>query len=75
MKGDSTLVEDTVRAMLRVKSLQDDLGAQNRLLEEQNRRLQEALARGADLEHALIESESRSPSSPSWACPWPCTPW
>ena len=62
-KGDSTLVEDTVRAMLRVKSLQDDLAAQNRLLEEQNWRLQEALARGADLEHALIESESRPPAS------------
>jgi len=68
-KGDSTLVEDTVRAMLRVKSLQDDLATQNHLLEEQNRRLQEAHARGADLEHALIESESRSLSSGSASRP------
>lgn len=68
-KGDSTLVEDTVRAMLRVKSLQDDLATQNHLLEEQNRRLQEARARGADLEHALIESESRSPFSHSASRP------
>jgi len=64
-KGDTTLIEDTVRAMLRVKSLQDDLAAQNRLLEEQNRRLQEAQARGTDLEHALMESEARSPASGS----------
>ena len=62
-KGDTTLIEDTVRAMLRVKSLQDDLAAQNRLLEEQNRHLKEAQARGTDLEHALMESEARLPSS------------
>ena len=60
LKGDLTLVEDVVRAMLRIKSLQDDLGLQNRLLEEQNRRLQEERRRGADLETALRETGSRA---------------
>lgn len=60
LKGDLTLVEDVVRAMLRIKSLQDDLALQNRLLEEQNRRLQEERQRGEDLEMALRESGSRS---------------
>ncbi|MEZ5978858.1 MAG: sigma 54-interacting transcriptional regulator [Planctomycetota bacterium] len=53
IKGDMTLLEDVVRAMLRIKSLQDDLSMQNRLLDEHNRRLQEERRRGADLESAL----------------------
>ncbi len=60
IKGDMTLLEDVVRAMIRIKSLQDDLGMQNRLLEEQNRRLQEEKQRGADLELALRESGARA---------------
>ncbi len=59
VKGDLMLLEDVVRAMLRIKSLQDDLALQNRLLEEQNRRLQTERARGADLEDALRETGSR----------------
>jgi DNA-binding NtrC family response regulator len=59
VKGDLTLLEDVVRAMLRIKSLQDDLALQNRLLEEQNRRLQAERERGADLEDALRETGSR----------------
>jgi len=42
-KGDYSLVEDVIRAMLRYKSLQDELSAQNRLLEQQNQRLRSAL--------------------------------
>jgi len=61
VKGDLTLLEDVVRAMLRIKSLQDDLALQNRLLEEQNRHLQAERERGADLERALRESGSRVP--------------
>jgi DNA-binding NtrC family response regulator len=53
IKGDMTLLEDVVRAMLRTKALQDDLSMQNRLLDEHNRRLQEERRRGADLESAL----------------------
>jgi len=60
LKGDLPLLEDVVRAMLNVKALQDDLAQQNRLLEEQNRRLTEARRRGADLESALRESGNRS---------------
>jgi DNA-binding NtrC family response regulator len=60
LKGDMPLLEDVVRAMLNMKSLQDDLGLQNRLLEEQNRRLTEERRRGADLETALRESGNRS---------------
>ena len=60
VKGDLTLMEDVVRAMLRIKSLQDDLSLQNRLLEDQNRRLHEERQRGRDLESALRESGSRS---------------
>ena len=59
VKGDMTELEDVIRAMLRIKSLQDDLGIQNRLLEKQNRLLQEEKQRGADLELALRESGSR----------------
>ncbi len=53
VKGDLTLLEDTVRAMLRIKSLQDDLALQNRLLEERNRRFEIEQARNADLARAL----------------------
>ncbi len=58
VKGDVVLLEDVVRAMLRFKSLQDDVNAQNRLLEEQNRRLHEEQARGAELEDVLRSKES-----------------
>ncbi len=58
VKGDLTLMEDVVRAMLRIKSLQDDLSLQNRLLEQQNRRLHEERQRGSDLESALREVNS-----------------
>lgn len=40
MKGNMTLLEDVLRAMLRIKSLKDDIAVQNHLLERQNRRLQ-----------------------------------
>jgi DNA-binding NtrC family response regulator len=60
VKGDLTLIEDAVRAMLRIKSLQDELALQNRLLEERNRHLREERERGADLEIALRESGSRA---------------
>ncbi len=59
VKGDLMLLEDVVRAMLRLKSLQDDLAMQNRLLEDQNRRLQTERARGADLEEALRQTGGR----------------
>ncbi|MEQ1893210.1 MAG: sigma 54-interacting transcriptional regulator, partial [Planctomycetota bacterium] len=65
VKGDLMLLEDVVRAMLRIRSLQRDLALQNRLLEERNRRLEVATTRTADLEHALSSSASRglSPAS------------
>ncbi|MEO0651949.1 MAG: sigma 54-interacting transcriptional regulator, partial [Planctomycetota bacterium] len=53
LKGDNTQLEDVVRAMLRIKSLQDDLQLQNRLLDDHNRRLQEERRRGAEMETAL----------------------
>ena len=59
LKGDITLMEDAVRAMLRIKSLQDDLTMQNRLLEQQNARLQAERERRADLTRALAESGDR----------------
>ena len=43
MKGNMTLLEDVLRAMLRIKSLKDDLAVQNYLLERQNRRFQEEM--------------------------------
>ena len=61
-KGDLMLLEDVVRAMLRIRSLQRDLALQNRLLEERNRRLEIATTRTADLEHALSNSASRGPA-------------
>jgi len=45
MKGNMTLLEDVLRAMLRIKSLKDDIAVQNYLLERQNRRLQEEMAK------------------------------
>jgi DNA-binding NtrC family response regulator len=60
LKGDLPLLEDVVRAMLNIKALQDDLAMQNRLLEDQNRRLTQERQRGADLELALRESGHRS---------------
>jgi DNA-binding NtrC family response regulator len=60
IKSDLSLLEDVVQAMLRIKSLRDDLSMQNRLLEQQNRSLQEEKQRGADLELALRESGARS---------------
>ena len=60
IKGDMTLLEDVVRAMLRIKALQNDLSLQNRLLEDHNRRLHEEQQRGADLELALRESGARA---------------
>jgi len=67
VKGDHMLLEDVVRAMLRIKSLQDDLALQNRLLEEQNRRLQFEKERTDELERAHAEPGTalqREPSRP-----------
>jgi DNA-binding NtrC family response regulator len=50
IKGDITLLEDVVRAMLRIKSLQDDLAMQNRLLDDHNRRLQDERGRSGEPE-------------------------
>jgi len=50
LKSDMGNLEDVIRAMLRIKSLQDDLARQNRALEDANRRLQQERQRGADLE-------------------------
>ena len=60
VKGDLTLLEDVVRAMLRIKFLNDELGQQNRLLEDRNRHLKAERERGADLENALRDSGSRA---------------
>jgi len=59
VKGDLMLLEDVVRAMLRIRSLQRDLALQNRLLEERHRRLEVATTRTADLEHALSSGSPR----------------
>lgn len=59
VKGDLMLLEDVVRAMLRIRSLQRDLALQNRLLEERHRRLEAATTRTADLEHALSTGAGR----------------
>lgn len=64
VKGDLTLLEDVVRAMLRIKLLQNDLALQNRLLEEHNRRLEAEKARSADLEEALAKDGSRTARLP-----------
>lgn len=57
VKDDLALIEDVVRVMLRIKSLQDELAMQNRLLEERNRYLDEERKRGADLESALRNAD------------------
>ena len=59
VKDDLALIEDVVRVMLRIKSLQDELAMQNRLLEERNRYLHEERKRGADLESALRDADPR----------------
>ena len=50
LKGEDPLIEDVVRAMLRLKALRDELARQNQLLEQQNQRLErtKATANGAD---------------------------
>ncbi|NOT29958.1 MAG: sigma 54-interacting transcriptional regulator [Planctomycetes bacterium] len=57
VKGDLTLLEDTVRAMLRIKSLQDELALQNRLLEERNRRFEADPARNPGFAKALASHQ------------------
>ncbi len=64
VKGDLMLLEDIVRAMLRIKSLQDDLALQNRLLEERNRRFELEQARNADLSMALSSRKGAGSSEP-----------
>lgn len=44
LKGEDPLIEDVVRAMLRLKALRDELARQNQLLEQQNQRLERARA-------------------------------
>ena len=60
LKTDIAQLGDVVRAMLRFKSVQDDLGMQNRLLEEKHRRLQEERHRGEELQAALRDSAHRT---------------
>ena len=57
MKGDSNLLEDTVRAMLRLKALQDELSLQNQLLEQRNRAAVER-EKEEGLEHALRNGDT-----------------
>lgn len=60
IKGDNTLLEDIVRAMLRTKALQDDLHLQNRLLDEHNRRLLDERRKVDEVEVAPRASEGGS---------------
>jgi len=60
VKGDLMLLEDVVRAMLRIRSLQRDLTLQNRLLEERHRRLEAFTSRTTDLEQALSSGTVRN---------------
>jgi DNA-binding NtrC family response regulator len=60
LKTDLSQLWNVLQAMLRLKSLQDDLAMQNRLLEERNRRLSDERQRGAELERALRDSDARS---------------
>ncbi len=62
IKNDSILVEDVVRAMLRIKALQDELASQMSLFKQRNERLQQALQDKAALEDQLKKT---SPSSPA----------
>ncbi len=59
-KGELALLEDVVSAMLNLKAQQDDLALQNRVLEDQNRRLSAERQRSAELEAALRDSGSRA---------------
>jgi len=61
VKGDLMLLEDVVRAMLRIKSLQDDLAMQNRLLAERNRRSRAEKAQGADPDQTGIRETRPGP--------------
>jgi DNA-binding NtrC family response regulator len=63
VKGDLILLEDVVRAMLHIKNLQDDLALQNRLLAEQNRKLQVEERRVVELESVLRDATSRASAS------------
>ena len=65
MKGNMTLLEDVLRAMLRIKSLKDDLAVQNYLLERQNRRLQEEMRHRSEVDGAAGPAEaSAAPERP-----------
>ena len=57
LRGDLTLLEDVVRAMLRTKALQDELALQNQMLE---RRLQAERTRGTELESSLRDLDARA---------------
>jgi CheY-like chemotaxis protein len=78
LKGDLPLLEDVVRAMLNIKALQDDLAMQNRLLEDQNRRLTQERQRGAPTSSwrcasratARACSASSPPAAPTASCSW-----
>ena len=61
IKGDFSLLEDVVRAMLRLKRLQDEMSFQNQLLEQQNRKAQENYQRFKDLEQALRDGSTSGP--------------
>ena len=63
IKNDMPLVEDAIRAMLRIKSLSDELSAQMVLLQQRNEHLQEALQDKAELEDALARSSDGASSS------------
>lgn len=63
VKDDNFLIEDVVRAMLRIKSLQDELSLQMGLLQQHNERLQQALRDKADLESRLATHSSDAGSS------------
>jgi len=60
MKGNMTLLEDVLRAMLRIKSLKDDIAVQNYLLERQNRRLQEEMQKRG-VTKGDVEEDRRGP--------------
>ncbi|MEO0652791.1 MAG: response regulator, partial [Planctomycetota bacterium] len=50
LKGEDPLIEDVVRAMLRLKALRDELARQNQLLEQQNQRLERTRGTAAEAE-------------------------
>jgi DNA-binding NtrC family response regulator len=59
VKGDLMLLEDVVRAMLRIKSLQDDLAMQNRLLAERHRRSRAEKAQSAEPDPGVRDVRAR----------------